>query len=69
MLIKHMMRHSKTSPTATENEVKTPLLDFISIVSVLFLIVMFFFLCIGNRKKAHVNKEGTGQRLDRNSAS
>lgn len=63
------MRHSKANPTAMVSEVKAPHLDFISVINVLFLVVLSFFLCIGKKKKGHVNKEGTGQRLDRNPAN
>ena len=69
MLIRHTMRHSKTSPIAMESEVKAPHLDFISTINVLFLVVLSFFLCIGKKKKGHVNREGIGQRLDRNPAN
>lgn len=63
------MRHSKASLIAMENEVKALHLDFISIINVLFLVLLSFYLCIGKRKKGHVNKEGTGQRLDRNATN
>lgn len=63
------MRYSRASPIAMENDVKAPHLDFISIINVLFLLILSFYLCIGKRKKGHVNKEGTGQRLDTNPAN
>lgn len=63
------MRHSKANPIAMVSEVKAPHLDFISVINVLVLVVLSFFLCIGKKKKGHVNKEGTGQRLDRNPAN
>lgn len=63
------MSDSKPIPIAMENEVKSPRLDFISIINVLFLVVLSSFLYIGKKTKAHENKEGTGQRLDRNPAN
>lgn len=62
------MRHSNSSPIARENEVKAPHLDFISIINVLLLVVLSFFY-LNRKEKGHVNKEGTGQRLDRNPAN
>lgn len=69
MFVRHTMGHSKASLTAVGSEMKAPRLDFISIINILFLVGLSFSLCIGKKKKGHVNKEGTGQRLDKNPAN